>query len=630
MISYEHNQVDIDLFVLISRLLPPLYFTIDRLRANKCYNMIIVVHVFGSHKIMPAETRQHHILALLEEHGFLPVKELSQLCQVAEITIRRDLEVLAAQQQVQRTYGGAVRLRTPSNLADVENLTPTSPELPFLERIDVLIAASVDPVSDELILTHAAKRSLPVIAESTAFQEGQPLVALDNYQAGKDLGMWAGDYAARYWQGTAYALDLSYHLPNTQACSRGFRDGLKEALPSAELVLSLNTQADSRSAYQLTRPESGGLTRDALSVHKQINIIFAVNDSLAWGAIQACQELGIDPQRMLVLPVGLEGNTLKDALAANQYCKAGAAAFPEIAGPVCIQAARSVFRGEPLPSELKTPYAILTPVTLAEYYVHSDSGWTLRPEAVQRLPLPINITPTPANPPGRSDPCIGFIVPFAEHEWYKNLVTSMAQHAQQAGVKLEIIDIQQVISEELELRRRAIAHLAAGQVRSGEVICIDGGPITIYLAEYLAKRQDEFTVITNSTAIFNILSANAGITLLSTGGALRRSSQALVGPSAEAALNRLHADKLFLSVASITLDFGLSHTNISEVTIKQAMIRSAGQVILLADHTNFQQGSLVQVAPLSAVHRLISDGAFPASIRLALAQMGIHLVLAAI
>jgi len=68
--------------------------------------------------------------------------------------------------------------------------------------------------------------------------------------------------------------------------------------------------------------------------------------------------------------------------------------------------------------------------------------------------------------------------------------------------------------------------------------------------------------------------------------------------------------------------------NISEVTMKQAMIRSAREVILLADHTSFGQESIAQVASLSVVDKLITDDALPASTRLDLTKMEIQIILA--
>ena len=99
-------------------------------------------------------------------------------------------------------------------------------------------------------------------------------------------------------------------------------------------------------------------------------------------------------------------------------------------------------------------------------------------------------------------------------------------------------------------------------------------------------------------------------------------------PTAEAMVRELRADKLFLMVTGITPEFGLSHTNISEVTIKQSMIHSAREVILLADHTCFGRESTIQVAPLTSAHKVITDDALPASTRLELTKQGLQVIVA--
>jgi DeoR family fructose operon transcriptional repressor len=221
---------------------------------------------------------------------------------------------------------------------------------------------------------------------------------------------------------------------------------------------------------------------------------------------------------------------------------------------------------------------------------------------------------------------IGFIIPFSEHEWYKNLTRSMREHTFRYHIDYEIVDVEQNLKVEVEQRRRLIAKLAAEQVHSNEVILLDSGPIANYLAEILATR-DDLTIITNSMQVFEILKQNPANTLISTGGAYRSSSQTLVGPPAEGTLRGLRVDKLFLMISGISLNFGLSHTNISEVTIKQAMINSSREVILLADTTYFGEDSLVHVAPLSVLHKLITDDALPASMRLDLNKLGIQILL---
>ncbi len=143
-------------------------------------------------------------------------------------------------------------------------------------------------------------------------------------------------------------LDLTFHQPNTQIRSHGFIDGLNKAFPGSETVLSINTQSRYATAYQLSR--------DALTVYPQINLIFAINDITAWGAINACRDLNIDPENMTIIAFGLEGETLKNELMTpGSYCKAGLAMFPEIVSLTCIEAAIAAFNGKPQPEHYHNP-----------------------------------------------------------------------------------------------------------------------------------------------------------------------------------------------------------------------------------------------------------------------------------
>jgi len=583
---------------------------------------------------MSAKNRLDRIVALVAEKGFVSVDELSQICQVSKMTVRRDLEQLEKEGRIRRTFGGAAALGSPlttgsplpggnaqSMGAELDAIPASAkPELFLVDRIDVLIATSVNPKYDGRLLESVSRKNIPIIAESLAIQDEESVVAVDNYQAGFDLGRWAGDYACSHWGSKAYALDLTYSLTNTQARSRGFAAGLHQVIPAAEIVLSINAQSRYATAYQLTR--------DALTVHRNINIIFAINDSTAWGAINACKDLRIDPDSLIVLPFGLEGDTLKNALMDGGYCAGGLAMFPEIVGPACVEAAIAAYNHKPLPQHIVTPYVIVTAETLPDLYARTDQHWTLRWDKVKEtLSLPISVDFNRAWPIGQLPRRMGFIIPFSEHEWYRSLIVSMEDYANRLKIGFEIIDAEQNLKDEIDFRRRAIARVAAGLVRDSDVILIDGGPIANYMAESLANRQG-ITVITNSMSVFDILKHNPEIILILTGGAYRHSSQMLVGPTAEGALRELRADMLFLTVSGASLNFGLSHTNISEVTMKQAMIRSAREVILLADHTYFGLESTIQVAPMTVVNRLITDDVLPASVRLDLTKLGIQIVLA--
>jgi DeoR/GlpR family transcriptional regulator of sugar metabolism len=592
---------------------------------------------------MAKQKRHNEIVRLVDEQGYLSVVDLSGLLDVSEMTIRRDLAQLDEQGRVNRTFGGAYSRtaeaaqgdgngpdaaaaesgqRGAVQLAATEQPVAKGQPGPTVQvdQVDVLVATSVNPYYDKLLLDLVGKKNIPIIAESSAMPNMCTVVAVDNYQAGFDLGQRAGEYLLQQGIEKANLLDLTFQLANTQARSRGFLDGLVETCPAAELVLSINARSRAATAEQITR--------DALAVHPQINLIFAINDSTARGAISACQGLHIDPRKMAVVTFGLEGETLRQALEQDSYLKAGLAMFPEIVALACIDAATGAYLGRPLPDQYLTPHVVLTAQTLPDYYTQTAGGRKLNWEAVRaNLDLPAPLAQAPcfneANAPIR----IGLVVPFTEHEWYQELTHYLQEYASQCGASLHIIDVDQNVQEEVELRRRAIARKAAGLVEAGDVILVDGGPMAAYLAEAL-RGQSDITVITNSVEAFDTLNPSPGIILISTGGAIRYSSQVLVGPTAEGALKELRADKLFLMVGGISLDFGLSHTNISEVTVKQAMIRSAREVILLADHTSFSTESIIQVAPLSVVNALVTDDALDPGTRLNISKMGIRLLLA--
>jgi len=571
---------------------------------------------------MPTNTRLVQIGVLVDERSFVSVRDLSEIFQVSEMTIRRDLDQLQQQNRIHRTYGGAVSLNNRSQVNGKTDLSlDRRTEVLLVDQVDVLIGSSVNAYYDSLLVDRAKKKGIPIIAESIDMPNQCTIIAVDNYQAGYDLGYWAGDYLNHKGVKKVCLLDLTLNKPNTQERSHGFINGLNKTSPSCETVLSINSQSRYAAAYQFSK--------DALAVYPQINLIFAINDITAWGAINACRDLNIDPAKMTIITFGLEGETLKNELMTpNSYCKAGLAMFPEIVSLTCLEGAILAFNREPMPERYITPHIVLTAATLPAYYTKTESGWKLNWKTVRsNLKIPIEIEREKAHSVTSLPKQIGLIVPFTEHEWYKNLTTFLKEYAEEYGIGLSVIDADQNVNDEVNLRRRQIASKAASLIEPGDVVLVDGGPIALYLAEELKHKKD-ITVITNSIIVFDTLNRTPDIILISTGGTLRNSTQMLVGPTAEGSLKELRADKLFLMVSGITFDFGLSHNTISEVTMKQAMIRSAHEIIVLADHTVFRAEVGIQVAPLMAVHKLITDDALPPSTRLDISKMGIQIILA--
>lgn len=74
-----------------------------------------------------AAERHAMILKLVNEQGSARVTELSELCEVSEETVRRDLDRLEKQNKLRRSHGGAVRLNE------------QNAEIPYLVREEISV-----------------------------------------------------------------------------------------------------------------------------------------------------------------------------------------------------------------------------------------------------------------------------------------------------------------------------------------------------------------------------------------------------------------------------------------------------------------------------------------------------------
>src|SRR5512134_2035520 len=160
---------------------------------------------------MKAIFRLDKIVSLIDEHSFLTVSDLSRLCDVSEMTIRRDLDQLQKQNRILRTFGGAVPIRTES-FPDDSAVPPHDQraEVLLVDQVDVLIGTSVNPYYDNLLIDRAIKKDIAIIAESIEMPNQRTVVAVDNYQGAYDLGTWTGKYLKQQGVKKVNLLDLTF------------------------------------------------------------------------------------------------------------------------------------------------------------------------------------------------------------------------------------------------------------------------------------------------------------------------------------------------------------------------------------------------------------------------------------
>jgi DeoR/GlpR family transcriptional regulator of sugar metabolism len=170
-----------------------------------------------------------------------------------------------------------------------------------------------------------------------------------------------------------------------------------------------------------------------------------------------------------------------------------------------------------------------------------------------------------------------------------------------------------------------IGRLAANLVQNGETIFISSGTTALAVAQHL-RRREALTVITNSVLVINVLSDAPGITLIGLGGLLRRSELSLIGHLTEHALEEIHADKVLMGIHAIDLARGLTNEYLPETMTDRAILKAGREIVILADHTKCGRVSTAYVAPLSAMHTLVTDDQTPAVFVQALRSLGVRVL----
>jgi len=156
--------------------------------------------------------------------------------------------------------------------------------------------------------------------------------------------------------------------------------------------------------------------------------------------------------------------------------------------------------------------------------------------------------------------------------------------------------------------KRRIGVLAAQEVPDGGTVLVDSGSTTAQVCQALPHDRP-VTVVTNSVLNAQILSDldNAEVVIL--GGTMRKNTMAMVDALVVGLVEQLTVDALFISCDGMSPARGLTTPYTYESAVKQAMIRAARRVIVVADHSKLDNDQLFKFADWSAVDVLITDSA---------------------
>jgi DeoR/GlpR family transcriptional regulator of sugar metabolism len=177
------------------------------------------------------------------------------------------------------------------------------------------------------------------------------------------------------------------------------------------------------------------------------------------------------------------------------------------------------------------------------------------------------------------------------------------------------------------VQKRKIGIEAAKLIKDGETVIIDSGSTTPHIARNIRDMKN-LTVITPSLKVTAELGGKEGITVIMPGGIFNPVGYSLYGPQTDEFFTKINASKLFLAIHGADIERGLTEINIQVAHLKQIMLNSAREVILVADSSKFGRVEYAAVAPLERVNTIITDKDLDEKIVEEIRKLGINLILA--
>lgn len=173
----------------------------------------------------------------------------------------------------------------------------------------------------------------------------------------------------------------------------------------------------------------------------------------------------------------------------------------------------------------------------------------------------------------------------------------------------------------------ALGRAAATLVGNGETIVLDAGTAMEAIAVALAGHTG-LTVITSSLAVALRLGTVPGNIVYLTGGQYSAEGQSLSGDSSRDFFRGLHVTRAFLAGGCLSPAAGLTYSSFAGLALRDAMIRAADSVAVVAASTRINRTSFAQLCRLDAIDLLVTDDAIAAADVRVFEAAGVRIVVA--
>ena len=229
------------------------------------------------------------------------------------------------------------------------------------QKVDIIAFSPVVESGWETVLREAQAAKIPVILTDRAVNVTDKslyvtFIGSDFVEEGRNAGRWVVQQAAKTPGKTINIVELQGTVGSAPAIDRkaGFAEAIKDT-PGLTIVRSQTgdfTRAKGKEVMEAFLKAQG----------KNINVLYAHNDDMAIGAIQAIEEAGLKPGKDILI-VSIDG--VKGAFEAMMAGKLNVTIeCNPLLGPQLMQVARDITAGKAVPKRITTKEGIF-PAELA-------------------------------------------------------------------------------------------------------------------------------------------------------------------------------------------------------------------------------------------------------------------------
>lgn len=175
--------------------------------------------------------------------------------------------------------------------------------------------------------------------------------------------------------------------------------------------------------------------------------------------------------------------------------------------------------------------------------------------------------------------------------------------------------------------KRAIANAAYEMLLPRTAIFLDAGTTVLQLARLIRINPIPLRIFTNGLIVAQEFLNIPNLEVVLLGGQLRSENASLVGPQAEAMLETIWFDQLFLGASAISPDGAIYSVDSAEASLNRRMLSRSANGYVLADSSKFGTMATYKVAPLNAA-KLVTDKGLTPQWRAELANFGVDTIFA--